>query len=113
MARSQHESPETISTRAPRTEGDIVRGTATLYRRPRYFNPRPPHGGRHLRSVDHRYGGGDFNPRPPHGGRHLPAHQRRGHSRYFNPRPPHGGRMPRPASKSGYFNPRPPHGGRR
>ena len=34
-----------------------------------YFNPRPPHGGRHLHdfSISHDYM--HFNPRPPHGGR--------------------------------------------
>ena len=49
-----------------------VRGT-TQARRPGIcgymnFNPRPPHGGRHMLLLP-RVRDRDFNPRPPHGGR--------------------------------------------
>ena len=120
-----------ISTRAPRTEGDITpKGLPTAFSistraprtegDPKHFNPRPPapptraprrratvgpvlrrlHGGRLGSSRKSLY----FNPRPPHGGRH-----------------PAGGRSTRAPRTEGdperritcNFNPRPPHGGRR
>ena len=102
----------------------------------RYFNPRPPCGGR-PGSFNVRLGhdefqstssvwrttngaqntagsGGDFNPRPPCGGRPGGPTRKVGGAD-FNPRPPCGGRlMPRPAGRGTFdFNPRPPCGGRR
>ena len=56
-----------------------------------YFNPLPPHGGRHhlsfyaLKVLLH------FNPLPPHGGR-RPQQRGSGYNDNFNPLPPHGGR---------------------
>ena len=57
----------------------------------RYFNPRPPWGGRlpfDFVLSDKR---SHFNPRPPWGGRPSPS-ARRGGAVHFNPRPPWGGR---------------------
>ena len=55
-----------------------------------------------------------FNPRPPRGGRLVSSGSAAGVC-YFNPRPPRGGRRPRVVSSAAmiYFNPRPPRGGRR
>ena len=59
----------------------------------KYFNPLPPHGGRHLFSNNTVFSSGNFNPLPPHGGRlvyycidYLAGY-------HFNPHPPHGGRL--------------------
>ena len=102
----------------------------------KYFNSRPPHGGRlpgATNDVMSKY----FNSRPPHGGR---PHSRHGKKEgrhtsthdlhtevdrklismeltnmHFNSRPPHGGRRRRKQMKIAfavYFNSRPPHGGR-
>ena len=81
-----------ISIHIPRTGDDRQTGFCLLqvYQ---YFNPRPPHGGRHVKYAEiiakvpisihvPRTGDDavisspyfprfDFNPRPPHGGRHL------------------------------------------
>ena len=57
----------------------------------RYFNPRPPHGGRPSRARHSRQSD-DFNPRPPHGGRRQTRCASRPARADFNPRPPHGGR---------------------
>ena len=101
----------------------------------KYFNPRPPCGGR-LKPVVWISGVADFNPRPPCGGRPCPFSSRTSGNTFqstppmrgatfiqppgsvkpsdFNPRPPCGGRpllviwMDLPH----YFNPRPPCGGR-
>ena len=79
----------------------------------KYFNPRPPCGGRQddpppRREVSH------FNPRPPCGGRRIGQR----HStiiKNFNPRPPCGGRLVKCGAGANCvdFNPRPPCGGRR
>ena len=95
-------------------------GRATIYTKiqchtkQKYFNPRPPWGGRLILLRLHSRGFSNFNPRPPWGGRHgteafIP------HTEYFNPRPPWGGRpiWPCIAIISRNFNPRPPWGGRR
>ncbi len=102
-----------------------------------YFNPLPPHGGRHVTQseydlpmwgsfqstpsawretvpfdsawISRRY----FNPLPPHGGR-LALHSVASDTVHFNPLPPHGGRLPfcqHPVVRI-HFNPLPPHGGR-
>ena len=82
-----------ISTRAPRTEGDS--STRLRMRPTRYFNPRPPHGGRH-EPLREQLDGFDISTRAP---------RTEGDSRlvasccslsHFNPRPPHGGRHERP-----------------
>ena len=79
-----------------------------------YFNPLPPHGGRHV-DINYTDGSDHFNPLPPHGGRPslllcacadfcISIHSLRmegDHCRltlpeqapYFNPLPPHGGRL--------------------
>ena len=57
----------------------------------RYFNPRPPHGGRPSRARHSRQSD-DFNPRPPHGGRRQTRCASRPARADFNPRTPHGGR---------------------
>ncbi len=116
---------------------------ATLPRMPsrqrfRNFYPRPPRGGRRVRSGLSRSLPRDFYPRPPRGGRpqivfmtgfcySISIHALReegdrsctGHFRpllYFYPRPPRGGR-PATCARLGcmgkYFYPRPPRGGRR
>ena len=55
-----------ISIHALREEGDNC--ARRLYRRARYFYPRPPRGGRHdIQFVPHQ--DFDFYPRPPRGGR--------------------------------------------
>ena len=101
----------------------------------RYFNPRPPHGGRLQRSykaIAHR----EFQSTPPTRGATKPRPEQHyrvcisihaphtggdrtalGVDRFignFNPRPPHGGRRgSRPCLEQiRDFNPRPPHGGR-
>ena len=59
----------------------------------RYFNPRPPRGGR-LR-IRRLCGlrGANFNPRPPRGGRRFISAGQRRNLCDFNPRPPRGGRL--------------------
>ena len=102
----------------------------------RYFNPRPPRGGRpwkiYLFTPPPRH----FNPRPPRGGRHYSCNNR-GMDRRFQSTPPARGatpssphystpitisiHAPREGGDSGchlqqlaahHFNPRPPRGGR-
>ena len=70
----------------------------------KYFNPRPPWGGR-LGSKRSRYQCQHFNPRPPWGGRPIKGNQKSTPTRYFNPRPPWGGRRARYSScgKSSQF----------
>ena len=122
-----------ISIHAPREGGDSAYSSSISCRR--YFNPRPPRGGRPP-SLWCGNSAGYFNPRPPRGGRrisrpvysealrisiHAPreggdggaAPQRRSPP-YFNPRPPRGGRQRHLHAGPGgrYFNPRPPRGGR-
>ena len=58
-----------ISIHSLRMEGD--RNTSAAVRSAQYFNPLPPHGGRHhltVQGTDFRH----FNPLPPHGGRLKP-----------------------------------------
>ena len=81
----------------------------------RYFDSRPPHGGRHPFRYAESICTVHFNSRPPHGGRRSEALSKRT-DRDFNSRPPHGGR--RRGAKVRHlmqhnFNSRPPHGGRR
>ena len=57
----------------------------------KYFNPRPPHGGR-PEVIICGFHHDNFNPRPPHGGRPAPA-SGPWCRLDFNPRPPHGGRQ--------------------
>ena len=111
--------------------GSAVRG------RYRYFNPRPPRGGRHRRVATRKCCTVNFNPRPPRGGRrgalfwrmvksdisiHAPREggdvrwQTSSTSRFlFQSTPPargatYVGKHHQPADF--YFNPRPPRGGR-
>ena len=100
-----------------------------------YFNPLPPHGGRH-NSPNFGAKMYHFNPLPPHGGRlcnyvgsnlgiRISIHSLRMEGdlgqqdkcrpdQYFNPLPPHGGRLLvfLYILIHRYFNPLPPHGGR-
>ena len=78
----------------------------------RYFNPRPPCGGRRRRRP-RPASGWYFNPHPPCGGRLQPRRNRR-NQKNFNPRPPCGGRQSIQDAYNGFanFNPRPPCGGR-
>ena len=103
-----------ISIHSLRMEGDCCR-------RPRrypdkYFNPLPPHGGRHRNHSNNTRHNDHFNPLPPHGGRRrktcyevfadlrfqsTPSAWRETAFGYgfkiqlfhFNPLPPHGGRL--------------------
>ena len=100
-----------ISIHSLRMEGDI--STTPHVRRPKHFNPLPPHGGRHDAFLKETFYN-DFNPLPPHGGRRqgnflrndlesISIHSlrmegdsvrtvQRTAGEYFNPLPPHGGR---------------------
>ena len=105
-------SSSTISIHALRGEGD--RSTSSLTTARRYFNPRPPWGGRlsHSRRAEIAcqfqstpsvgratqaemaavYRRGHFNPRPPWGGRQF-CRCHKADGQHFNPRPPWGGRQ--------------------
>ena len=100
-----------ISIHSLRMEGDSTIHNIDLQLR--YFNPLPPHGGRH-KPVKIGYIRFHFNPLPPHGGRPNTGF-RIAPRLHFNPLPPHGGRRRQPEIKRLhiYFNPLPPHGGRR
>ena len=96
--RHPRHDPGRISTRAPRTEGDL---NVSPYVSSRcYFNPRPPHGGRRC-CIASITSGSRFQPAPPARRAtnllcpYLPV------SGNFNPRPPHGGRpaLPRRAQE--------------
>ena len=129
--------PVPISTHAPRTGSDHLRGQAGAGSL--HFNPRSPHGERPNQPGHDARHTGHFNPRSPHGERpryHLlnlhsvfqfqPTLPARGATMAarssalgtmdFNPRSPHG---ERPAGSSSFrraslnFNPRSPHGERR
>ena len=101
----------TISIHAPREGGDSdwrYRGACT-----RYFNPRPPRGGRRigpsrLNTIP------SFQSTPPARGATAAVCDLYQNCGYFNPRPPRGGRLYRCHDHPPqiYFNPRPPRGGR-
>ena len=102
-----------ISIHVPRVEDDLLQKQGKI--NAKYFNPRPPCGGRpygslHPGQIIH------FNPRPPCGGRpKIRANKKVDEDEHFNPRPPCGGRPPLTTlatSSTRYFNPRPPCGGR-
>ena len=61
------EDGKKISIHVPRMGDD--RWLFFLHPVSNYFNPRPPHGGRQLRSTANVKVKHDFNPRPPRGGR--------------------------------------------
>ena len=106
---------QAISIHAPRTGSDITASASPG--RWSYFNPRSPHGERHVLHADGRSYLRDFNPRSPHGERprrprrfsppsRISIHAPRTGSdamaagpceslRNFNPRSPHGERQPR------------------
>ena len=134
--RGQHLAryPLAISIHALREEGDS-RSTPP-FRRPRYFYPRPPRGGRPRQTVS-SLRTSYFYPRPPRGGRRLAvlspyspakflstlsarrATDRQKHSsRTFTIsihalREEGDSRTSRHCSATAYFYPRPPRGGRR
>ena len=79
-----------ISIHAPREGGDdaLLRGAPV----PRYFNPRPPRGGRPL--FDHQlFGTLEFQSTPPARGATPSGAHRLCVPHHFNPRPPRGGRL--------------------
>ena len=78
-----------ISIHSLHTEGD--KGYTTYILQKNYFNPLPPHGGRHIQWL-FRHGFRYFNPLPPHGGR-LVGSITQTEISHFNPLPPHGGRL--------------------
>ena len=57
-----------ISIHSLHTEGDLAKSGTALFQR--YFNPLPPHGGRHNNRRGELYVL-YFNPLPPHGGRRI------------------------------------------
>mgnify|MGYP004470884763 CR=1 FL=1 len=79
-----------------------------------YFNPRSPHGERHL-ELQLMQLMMDFNPRSPHGERRRRLRGRSVAFQHFNPRSPHGERRCSAlrAAYCHHFNPRSPHGERR
>ena len=102
-----------ISIHAPRTGSDVF--ADCNIRRVTHFNPRSPHGERHVSDFSEYLNAGHFNPRSPHGERRvfITSNER---IKNFNPRSPHGERPVRSAARRpecGYFNPRSPHGERR
>ena len=132
---SRPHSQYPISIHALREEGDV---SATKSPSPAlYFNPRPPRGGRPVRTMREtpldlfqstpsarratfqmntkKPTIWDFNPRPPRGGRRFARAPAAISARNFNPRPPRGGRLfvyLRYSRSAFNFNPRPPRGGR-
>ena len=98
----------TISTRAPRTEGDTASWTRPTASR--NFNPRPPHGGRHAAPPEDTPVN-RFQPAPPARRATRRPFGSTCRSTYFNPRPPHGGRH---GARTGFefarglFQPAPP-----
>ena len=128
---------DAISIHSLRMEGDrIIRRSSRLLS---YFNPLPPHGGRHgmqyhipdaqpgfqstpsawretVPKTVHAHLGDHFNPLPPHGGRPF---LRAGiciptpHISIHSLRMEGDGCTPGTPADASYFNPLPPHGGRR
>ncbi len=80
-----------ISTHVLRMEDDI--GTAKKCLTPQPFQPTSSAWRTTRESTERICIDCDFNPRPPHGGRHLLNRIRPYITIYFNPRPPHGGRQ--------------------
>ena len=103
---------EEISIHAPRTGSDPQKVTFCATGKP--FQSTLPARGATRRSARH-FASFHFNPRSPHGERHLQPCTKFAHLTHFNPRSPHGERL----DTSGYtqelnnFNPRSPHGERR
>ena len=123
-----------ISIHVPSVEDDLPTPARSTFAR--YFNPRPPCGGRPVKLgilASHA----DFNPRPPCGGRHFPISDKCCYYA-FQSTSPVWRTTPKPAGVyrggvfqstspvwrttlgggrlqggRGYFNPRPPCGGRR
>ena len=108
---SKHFTNVHISIHSLRMEGD--RGHSTAATTGGYFNPLPPHGGRHIVSNLYilRL---SFQSTPSAWRETLYILYHTCNARYFNPLPPHGGRLFHAAAVVGtlYFNPLPPHGGR-
>ena len=101
-----------ISIHALRGEGDTPASAALSVIR--YFNPRPPWGGRH-RLVNFIAKSVKFQSTPSVGRATFAVFNLCHFGGYFNPRPPWGGRPIRPTPQDHmpcYFNPRPPWGGR-
>ena len=81
----------------------------------KYFNPRPPCGGRRRRVSNHKEDTKYFNPRPPCGGRRDNAEYAGSDLDISIHAPRAGGDLASGAATktAQYFNPRPPCGGRR
>ena len=101
-----------ISIHALRGEGDFI--SIILIPGKKYFNPRPPWGGRHHDSLVHGCRGSAFQSTPSVGRATKCCKFMGTKQLYFNPRPPWGGRRVAFGAKhrEAYFNPRPPWGGR-
>ena len=102
-----------ISIHIPRTGDDVVSGmrTTSLLR----FQSTSPARGTTVQLPTVPRFGCYFNPRPPHGGRHALCANKQAEQIISIHVPRMGGRhrVARSAPCSRYFNPRPPHGGRR
>ena len=85
-----------ISIHAPRVGGDPTAPSGGCWRR--YFNPRPPRGGRPDRAIAEAAEYKNFNPRPPRGGRHASECFSQGVHR-FQSTPPAWGATPRYAHR--------------
>ena len=103
---------EAISTHAPRTGSDVVRGGGCVPSAD--FNPRSPHGERQHR-IRKQTEAKQFQPTLPARGATCAGSAKGGRREYFNPRSPHGERRAelKETSGDGHFNPRSPHGERR
>ena len=79
-----------------------------------YFYPRPPRGGRPLKTKKRNHHEHYFYPRPPRGGRRNVPRADGLAQKNFYPRPPRGGRLEAKelAKELNNFYPRPPRGGR-
>ena len=111
--RSRYEKRCRISIHAPREGGDPIWKYGRSPTR-KYFNPRPPRGGRRrvCRILLHHK---DFNPRPPRGGRRAAYALHSTPCIEFQSTPPARGATaasPPCVPYKGNFNPRPPRGGR-
>ena len=103
-----------ISIHAPRAGGDFKGRYGRA--KDKYFNPRPPCGGRPNNAYSHANSSNDFNPRPPCGGRRVFLTHMLSTPQISIHAPRAGGNFKAvfiALHKTVHFNPRPPCGGRR